>query len=95
MPGWIAVAPIPEPDEKAPCAVCGEVHAEGQHPVMQLLGAAGPPTKINSAVVLEVGDAPEHLVPFEVGSKVFYTDDRGITIGDCRFMLAQAVIAWE
>jgi len=94
MPGWIAVVPIPEPKEEKPCSVCGEVHAAGQHPLVEMLGG-GPPVQVVSAVVVEVGEAPEHLVPFEAGATVFYTDGRGINIGDVRFMLAANVIAWE
>jgi hypothetical protein len=94
MPGWIAVVPIPEPKEEKPCATCGEVHPAGRHPLVEMLGG-GPPVAVVRAVVLEVGEAPEHVVPFGEGATVFYTDARGIDIGDCRFMPAANVIAWE
>lgn len=88
------MVPVPEPREEKACAVCGEVHPDGQHPLAQLLGAAES-VRVVKAIVLEVGDAPENLVPFEAGATVFFTEGKGIVIGDVRFMLAQNVIAWE
>jgi hypothetical protein len=102
MPGWIAVAPIPEPeDPNAPCAVCGKVHPQEERHMQQFgsfvidASVVNPAVKVVRAVVLEVGDAPEHLVPFAAGATVHFTSDCGTMIGGVLFMLAQKVICWD
>jgi len=99
MPGWVAVAVIPAPAEGDPvCASCGKRHPQGEehgHPLMQLFGQGPPATVIVRAVVLEVGNAPEHLVPFGEGSTVHYPEGAGMMIGDASFLVAQTVIGWE
>jgi len=92
MPGWIAVVPIPEPDES-------------EKPPAERFTQFGPflidtgqqEVKIVRAIVLEVGQlpGPEGLIPFEKDSTVYFTGEHGTLIGGVLFMLAQNVIAWE
>ena len=105
MPGWIAVAIIPEPeDPDAPCAVCGKVHPKDEQHSVQVgpfvvpMPGAGESVRIIRGIVLEVGDLPteaEHVIPYAAGATIHFTNDKGTMIGGALFMHAQNVIAWE
>lgn len=86
MPGWISVAPIPEPEQKPD---------EPPHPLILMLGG-GEQLRIVRAIVLEIGEHPEqHQIPFGQGDTVFFTSNRGSIINGALFMLAGNVMAWN
>lgn len=102
MPGWIAVVPIPEPDEgKHPrtgetCPDCGDVH--GPHPVLEALGFTTEGPKIVKALVVELGSGAENAlppVPFDEGAIVRFAQGEGVVIDDALFLAATRVIAWD
>jgi hypothetical protein len=102
MPGWIAVVPIPEPEDEKhpetgePCPDCGQVHAK--HPLAVFLGINAEPPKLVKGLVVEMGSGFENAmppVPFDVGAVVRFQQGQGVPIEDALFMAANAVIAWD
>lgn len=97
MPGWISVMPIPVQEE------VGEGEGEGEEEAPMLVigpfafpaALPRPEAGIEAGIVIEMGETSSaYPVPFSEHSKVFYPDDRGIQVGDRRFLTMANVIAW-
>ena len=88
MPGWIAVVPIPDPDqqEETPTIV----------PTQFGFGVLKMSQGIESAIVVEKCDdaGGQLVIPFHEDDVVFYPNDRGVEIGDRTFIQLGSIIGY-
>lgn len=95
---WLAIAPIPRPDD--PAAPGPMLVVNGQP--FPLLMSGRPPGfgQVCSGVLLEIGPLPadtdpEVVAPYRAGVTVFYVEQNAIEVAGFHYLAIGSVICWQ